>query len=182
MGRAAVFLDRDDTLIENVPYLGDPKKVVLLPGAQEAMATLHQASFPLLVVSNQSGVGRGLISKEQVAAVDSRMIELLGIPKIFSGFFHCYAAPTDPYDDRRKPSPRMLQEAAVLHHLDLGRSFMVGNRPSDIQAGKTAGCQTVFLTLRIDPEEKEEATQLATFTAKDWASAAQWILQQKGGG
>ena len=107
MGKAAVFLDRDDTLIENVPYLGDPDKVQLLPGAKKSMESLQNGNLPLIVVSNQSGVGRGLITKEQVRAVDSRMEQLLGIR--FLEYRHCFAAPGDPYDDRRKPSPRMLQ-------------------------------------------------------------------------
>ncbi|MCX6935608.1 MAG: HAD family hydrolase [Verrucomicrobia bacterium] len=178
MGKAAVFLDRDDTLIENVPYLGDPAKVKLMPGAKEAVATLHQAGFPLIVVSNQSGVGRGLITKEQVRAVDAKMEELLGSRKVFTAFFHCYAAPGDPYDEKRKPSPLMLQEAARDHHLDLAKSFMVGNRLSDIQAGQAAGCRTVLLHLRIPEEDRAEASRLASIVALDWKSASDWILKQ----
>mgnify|MGYP003339074179 FL=1 len=176
MGKAAVFLDRDDTLIENVPYLGDPDKVRLLPGAQEAMKMLHHENLPLVVVSNQSGVGRGLITKEQVRAVDARMETLLGM-----GFFeyrHCFAAPGDPYDDQRKPSPRMLQESAEEHHFDLSRSFMVGNRLSDIQAGRAAGCKTVLLKLRAYPEDEKESIALADYCAESWDDAATWIVSR----
>ncbi|NBT89638.1 MAG: HAD-IIIA family hydrolase, partial [Verrucomicrobia bacterium] len=95
MAKAAVFLDRDDTLIENIPYLGDPSQVRLMPGAAEACQTLHRAGFLLFIVSNQSGVGRGLITKEQVRAVDQRMESLLGKPGIISGYYHCFAAPGD---------------------------------------------------------------------------------------
>ncbi|NCW26725.1 MAG: HAD-IIIA family hydrolase, partial [Verrucomicrobia bacterium] len=102
MGKASVFLDRDDTIIENVPYLGDPEKVRLLPGAKEAIHQLYHRGLPLIVVSNQSGVGRGFITKEQVRSVDARMEHLLGIP--FLDYRHCFAAPGDPYDERRKPS------------------------------------------------------------------------------
>ena len=77
MGKRAVFLDRDDTLIENVPYLGDPAKVKLMPGAAEALLQFRKANLTLVVISNQSGVGRGYITKAQVRSVDARMEELL---------------------------------------------------------------------------------------------------------
>jgi len=176
MGKAAVFLDRDDTLIENVPYLGDPEKVRLLPGTKEAIQKLRQSGLPLIVVSNQSGVGRGLITKEQVRSVDARMEQLMGLQ--FLEYRHCFAAPGDPYDERRKPSPLMLQEAATEHGLDLSHSVMVGNRLSDIQAGHSAGCQTVLLKLRAHSEDEKESTALATYSAEDWAKAADWILSK----
>lgn len=176
MGKAAVFLDRDDTLIENVPYLGDPEKVKLLPGAKEAVQTLWQRKLPLLIVSNQSGVGRGLITKAQVRAVDARMELLLGIPSPFLDYRHCFAAPGDPYDERRKPSPLMLREAAAEHGLDLARSFMIGNRLSDIQAGHAAGCSTVLLKLRAHPEDERESCSLASYAAPTWKEATDWIL------
>jgi D-glycero-D-manno-heptose 1,7-bisphosphate phosphatase len=178
MGKSAVFLDRDDTLIENVPYLGDPKKVKLIPGASSAIAEFRRSKIPLIIISNQSGVGRGLITKEQVQSVDARMEELLGGGKVFTHYGHCYAAPGDPYDDRRKPSPKMLQESAAAFDLDLKSSFMVGNRLSDVQAGQAAGCQTILLNLRVPPEELEASVQLASFTAHDWSSAKDWILEQ----
>jgi len=178
MGKSAVFLDRDDTLIENVPYLGDPRKVKLIPGASSAIAELRRSKLPLIIISNQSGVGRGLITKEQVRSVDARMEELLGGGKVFTHYGHCYAAPGDPYDDRRKPSPKMLQEAATAFDLDLKNSFMVGNRLSDVQAGQAAGCQTILLNLRVPPEELAASVQIASFTAHDWSSAKDWILEK----
>ena len=178
MANAAVFLDRDDTLIENIPYLGDPSKVRLMPGAAEACQKLRQAGLPLFVISNQSGVGRGLITKQQVRAVDLKMESLLGIPGAIHGYYHCYAAPGDPYDERRKPSPAMLQEAAREHELDLTQCTMVGNRLSDIQAGLRAGCAAVLLDLHVPLEEKSEAVRVASFVAKDWSAAVEFILKK----
>lgn len=178
MAKAAVFLDRDDTLIENIPYLGDPSQVRLMPGAAEACQTLHRAGFLLFIVSNQSGVGRGLITKEQVRAVDQRMESLLGKPGIISGYYHCFAAPGDPYDERRKPSPAMLHEAAKDQSLSLQSSTMVGNRLTDIQAGLEAGCASILLSLRVPDEDREEAIRTATFVAKDWPSVVEWILKK----
>lgn len=178
MAKAAVFLDRDDTLIENIPYLGDPSKVRLIPGAAEACQTLRQAGLSLFVVSNQSGVGRGLITKEQVRAVDQKMESLLGKVGTILGYYHCYAAPGDPYDERRKPSPAMLQEAAREHGLDLSKSTMVGNRLSDIQAGLRAGCAAVLLEIHVPAEDKAEASRAASFAAKDWNSVVEFILRR----
>jgi len=178
MAKAAVFLDRDDTLIENIPYLGDPSQVRLMPGAAVACQKLRQAGLPLFVVSNQSGVGRGLITKEQVRAVDEKMESLLGAPGTIQGYYHCFAAPGDPYDERRKPSPAMLQEAAREHGLELSRSVMVGNRASDIHAGQRAGCSTILLDLHVPKEEKAEAVRHASFVAKDWKSAVEFILNR----
>lgn len=178
MGKSAVFLDRDDTVIKNVPYLGDPKLVKLMPGVSEALAKLQQADFLFIVISNQSGVGRGLITKEQVRSVDAKMEELLGLKNIFAAYAHCFAAPGDPYDDRRKPSPAMLFETAADLPIDLKKSFMVGNRLSDIQAGNSAGCQTVLLSLCVPPDEMEEASRLASFVAADWPKAGEWILKK----
>ena len=178
MAKAAVFLDRDDTLIENIPYLGDPSQVRLMPGAAEACQKLRQAGYPLFVVSNQSGVGRGLITKQQVQAVDRKMESLLGGDGVIAGYYHCYASPGDPYDERRKPSPAMLQESAREHGLDLSRSVMVGNRLSDLQAGLRAGCSAILLDLHVPAEEKAEASRTASFVANSWASAVDWVLQR----
>jgi D-glycero-D-manno-heptose 1,7-bisphosphate phosphatase len=178
MAKAAVFLDRDDTLIENIPYLGDPSKVRLMPGAAEACQKLNQAGLPLFVVSNQSGVGRGLITKKQVRAVDLKMESLLGKPGTIHGYYHCYAAPGDPYDERRKPSPAMLQEAAREHGLNLLKSTMVGNRLSDIQAGLQAGCAAILLDIHVPSEDKREASQVASLVAKDWNAAVEFILNR----
>ena len=175
MAKAAVFLDRDDTLIENIPYLGNPSQVRLMPGAAEACQKLRLAGYPLFVVSNQSGVGRGLITKQQVQAVDRKMESLLGGDGVIAGYYHCYAAPGDPYDERRKPSPAMLLEASREHGLDLARSTMVGNRLSDVQAGLRAGCAAILLNLHVPKEEKSEAAKTASFVAADWNSAVQWI-------
>ena len=175
MAKAAVFLDRDDTLIENIPYLGDPSQVRLMPGAAEACQKLRLAGYPLFVVSNQSGVGRGLITKQQVQAVDRKMESLLGGDGVIAGYYHCYAAPGDPYDERRKPSPAMLLEASREHGLNLARSTMVGNRLSDVQAGLRAGCAAILLNLHVPKEEKSAAVKAASFVSANWNSAVQWI-------
>jgi D-glycero-D-manno-heptose 1,7-bisphosphate phosphatase len=173
--KRAVFFDRDDTLIRNVPYLGDPAQVRLLPGASAALRDLRAAGFGLFIVSNQSGVGRGLITREQVQAVNDEMNRQLG-ETFFEGIYNCYAAPEDPYADERKPSPILVQRAATEHGLDLKRSFFVGDRLSDMQCGKNAGCRSVLVLTGIVNQEQEDSRKAADFVTEDLAGAAKWIL------
>lgn len=186
MSRPAVFFDRDDTLMVNVPYLGDPAQVEAFAEAASALAELAHAGFLLFVVSNQSGVGRGLITREQVDSVNVELVRQLGHEHIHT-FYHSYATPDDPYATDRKPSPEILLGAAKAHGLDLARSFFVGDRLSDIECGIASGCRTVLLThpksSRRDDvsEEDREAMKLATFVAKDLSEAAAWIIKESGG-
>jgi D-glycero-D-manno-heptose 1,7-bisphosphate phosphatase len=186
VSRPAVFFDRDDTLMVNVPYLGDPAQVEAFAEAASALAELARAGFLLFVVSNQSGVGRGLITREQVDAVNIELVRQLGHDHIHT-FYHSYATPDDPYATDRKPSPEILLAAAKEHGLDLTRSFFVGDRLSDIECGIAAGCRTVFLThpksSRRDEvtEDDQKALKLANFVVKDLSEAAAWIVKQSGG-
>jgi D-glycero-D-manno-heptose 1,7-bisphosphate phosphatase len=177
----AVFLDRDDTLIVNVPYLGDPGRVEIFPEAAAALHALRQAGFLLFVVSNQSGVGRGLITREQVFAVNTEMQRQLNGDHI-RAFYHSYATPDDPYATDRKPSPELLLEAAATHEVDLAGSFFIGDRLSDIECGINAGCRTVLLTHAkssrrdsIDPEDAVARTK-AHYITNTLTDAANWII------
>jgi D-glycero-D-manno-heptose 1,7-bisphosphate phosphatase len=178
----AVFLDRDDTLIVNVPYLGDPTLVEIFSDAAAALYALRQAGFLLFVVSNQSGVGRGLITRGQVSAVDAEMKRQLDGDYIHA-FFHSFAAPDDPYATDRKPSPELLLQAAKIHDLDLPASFFIGDRLSDIECGLNAGCRTVLLThaksSRKENSDEEDAVARvkAHYIADTLTDAANWILE-----
>lgn len=178
----AVFFDRDDTLMVNIPYLGDPSKVEIFPDAALAMHTLQNADFWLFVVSNQSGVGRGLITRSQVFAVNAELERQLGGDYIRT-FFHSFATPDDPYASDRKPSPELLFKAAEIYNLDLKQSFFIGDRLSDIECGINAGCRTVFLIHEkssrrgtADPEDNI-ACGKAHYIAHNLMEATQWILQ-----
>jgi D-glycero-D-manno-heptose 1,7-bisphosphate phosphatase len=182
MKQHAVFLDRDDTLMVNVPYLGDPGLVEIFPEAAAALYALRQAGFLIFVVSNQSGVGRGLITREQVSAVNAEMKRQLSGDYIHA-FFHSYAAPDDPYANDRKPSPELLLQAAKIHELDLTASFFIGDRLSDIECGLNAGCRTVLLTHEkssrkesFDPEDADARAKAHYITAT-LTDAANWILE-----
>lgn len=174
--RPAVFFDRDDTLIVNIPYLGDPSQVRLMPGAREALRALHHAGFLLVLASNQSGVGRGLITPDQVGAVNQAMLNLLG-PIPFAGIYCAFSAPGQPgADHERKPSPHLLHLAARDHPIDLCRSFMVGDRGSDAEAGRRAGARSILLLNGRSPADLGSETEHADFLAPDLTAAAHWIL------
>ncbi|MFQ3670892.1 MAG: HAD-IIIA family hydrolase [Verrucomicrobiia bacterium] len=174
----AVFFDRDDTLILNIPYLGDPSQVRLMPGARDTVQRLHQAGFLLFLTSNQSGVGRGLITPDQVNAVNQAMFQLLG-PTPFTGIYCAYLAPGQPgADTERKPSPHLLLLAAQDHPIDLSRSFIIGDRGSDAEAGRRAGACSILLLNGRDPLSLSQETQHADFLAPDLPAAADFILSQ----
>ncbi|MCS7064526.1 MAG: HAD family hydrolase [Methylacidiphilales bacterium] len=176
MARAAVFLDRDDTLIVNVPYLGDPEGVVLLNGVREGLWRLKGAGLALVVITNQSGVGRGLISVEQVEAVNRRVMELVG-EGVIERVYSCYGTPEWDPEGCRKPSPRLVWQAARELDLDLGRSFFIGDRRSDMLCARNAGVKGVLvLTGRHDPAEVERAKGEADWVARDFAEAVGWVM------
>ena len=181
MKKHAVFLDRDDTLMVNVPYLGDPGQVEIFPDAAEALYALRKAEFLLFIVSNQSGVGRGLISREQVHAVNTELKRQMDGDYIHA-FYHSFATPDDPYATDRKPSPEILLSAAKAHDLDLAGSFFIGDRLSDIECGLNAGCRTILLThdksSRRDSADPEDiiAREKAHYVTASLMDAAHWIL------
>ena len=181
MKNRAVFLDRDDTLMVNVPYLGDPAHVEIFPEAAAALFRLRKAGFLLFVVSNQSGVGRGLITREQVVAVEAELKRQLDGDYIHA-FYNSFSAPDDPYGTDRKPSPELLLEAAQAHDIDLAASFFLGDRLSDIECGINAGCRTVLLThaqsSRRDAADPEDlvAREKAHYITSTLTDAANWIL------
>jgi histidinol-phosphate phosphatase family protein len=139
----ALFLDRDGTLIVDTGYPRDPAVVQLIPGAIEALRDLER-DFALVIVSNQSGIGRGLITPAEAAAVDARVRELFAEGGIeFAGVYHCPHTPED-HCACRKPKPGMLVEAARTLDLDLARSVIVGDKPSDVEAGAAVRARGVL--------------------------------------
>ena len=141
----ALFLDRDGTLMIDTGYVRDPNDVVLLPGVVDGLRAARELGFELVVVSNQSGVARGLISQAQLAAVQGRLEELLRIEGVSLDLVSfCQHGPDDACGCR-KPRPGMLLEAADARGIDLTQSVMVGDSPRDVAAGHEAGCTTIFI-------------------------------------
>ena len=131
----AVLFDRDETLIEDVPYNGDPSRVVPLPGVRAALDLLRAARIPIGVVSNQSGIGRGYITFAQVQAVNRRVEEVLGP---FDGWFVCPHGPDDGCECR-KPKPKLILDAVRALGVSVERCVVVGDKASDVEAARAAG-------------------------------------------
>jgi histidinol-phosphate phosphatase family protein len=141
--RAALFLDRDGTLIVDVGYPRDPALVEPLPGAIDALREL-QRRYALVIISNQSGLARGLITAAEAAAVHARTVDLFAAGGVtFAGAYYCPHAP-DAACRCRKPAPGLLLDAARDLDLDLAASIMIGDKPSDLEAGRAAGCGQVL--------------------------------------
>jgi D-glycero-D-manno-heptose 1,7-bisphosphate phosphatase len=141
----AVFLDRDGTIVEDVGYISDPERVVLLPGAAEALAALGARGYRLAIVSNQSGIGRGYFGCEEARAVHERVVDELRRHGVeLDDAQYCPHAPDDGCDCR-KPLPGLLLRAARVLDVELGQSVMVGNAAVDVEAGRAAGCRTILL-------------------------------------
>lgn len=146
----AIFLDRDGTLIKDLKYMSREEQVSLLPGAVPALLAFQKYGFKLIVVSNQSGVARGLISLEQAAAVHSRFVTLmLGAGVAFDGVYYCYHAPGDGCGCR-KPSPGLVYLAAQEHNIDLPRSVFIGDQSTDAETGTNAGIRSLLLSFSSD--------------------------------
>jgi D-glycero-D-manno-heptose 1,7-bisphosphate phosphatase len=143
----AVFLDRDGTIIRDEGYLADPSGVSILPGAVEALRELRDSGFLLMIVTNQSGIGRGFFSEDDMRLVNERVESLFADHGIdFDGILICPHAP-DENCDCRKPSPKLLLEAAERRRIDLSLSAMIGDKPSDAECGVAAGCRhNILLT------------------------------------
>lgn len=161
----AIFLDRDGTVIEECGYLSDPELVRALPGATEALSALARAGWKLIVVSNQSGVGRGLIAPAQMEAVQNRFLRLMQASDVpITASYLCTHAP-DELCRCRKPSPFLLQRAAAELSLDLSSCWMVGDREGDILCGKNAGCSTIWLRNEMFAVRQD----MPTLVAKNWS-------------
>lgn len=146
-----LFLDRDGTVIENRPYLADPDGVNVIPGARETIADFRAAGYAIIMVTNQSGVARGLFGPEQYRAVEIRVVEALGadmIDVIYACPFHPDGKPPFAGEHAwRKPAPGMLLDAASRFGVDLNRSIMIGDSLCDIEAGANAGLPWLIHTL-----------------------------------
>lgn len=174
--KPAVFLDKDGTLIRDVPYNVDPRRVDWYPDAGEALQQLQQAGFRLFIVSNQDGVAKGLFSRQDVEAVGRylrrSMYERYGVQ--IDGFCYCpHAAGTCQC---RKPAPGLFLQAAAEHRIDLAESWMIGDILNDVEAGKRAGCRAILLTNGNETEWLPGPFRTPDYTADSLTRAAGIIL------
>lgn len=202
--KKAVFMDRDGTIMKEISYPSDPEKVELLPNACSAIKLLARNGFKILIVSNQSGVGRGYFPIDIVYAVNERLLNLL---KKEGGYIDkIYFCPHRPEDNCmcRKPKPGMINQAKEEFDIDLAHSYMIGDRSEDIELGNSESLRTILVLtgygkytfgvsnpgskLNTLPETGEILTEYGIkmlrpvkpdFVAKDLLEAANWICRQK---
>ncbi len=176
----AVFLDRDGTLNEDPGYINHPSLMKLLPGVGEALASLKAAGFELIVVSNQSGVGRGIIPPHELPKIHARMDELLSHWGVQMDFYSLCTHRPEEGCPCRKPSPQLLIDGAKERGVDLKRSYMVGDKVVDLEAGRAAGVRGVALVRTGHGKETEASSSaLADFIGADLRAVASWILSQE---
>jgi len=180
-GERAIFLDRDGTLIEEKNYLRRPEDVVILPGAGAALGRLSGAGFRLFIVSNQSGVGRGFFTLDDVAKVNARLAADLARDGV--RFDKIYIAPEAPDQPSRgrKPSPQFLFDARDEFGVRLEESYFVGDKLIDLECGWSAGVKKSILVRTGYGRELEKSghPRLAgALVVDDFAAAAEWILAQ----
>ena len=171
MRHPAIFLDRDGTLMEDPGYVGDPALVRVLPGVPEALRRLKDQGYQLVIITNQSGIARGKFTLADFEAVQTRLLEKLGLGLIDA----TYMCPDGPAGEsgRRKPSPAMILEAARDLRLDLDRSWMIGDKDIDVQCGVTAGVRTIL----VRSGEGASATgEGATAIVADLAESVEVVL------
>lgn len=152
VSRCAVFLDKDGTLIHDVPYNVDPARIVLTPGTCEGLRLLQDAGYALHVITNQPGVAKEYFDEEALADVECSLRELLQVGGVrLDGFYYCPHSEDGSLSaysircDCRKPMPGLLHRAAAENGIDLSSSWMVGDILNDVEAGRRAGCRTVLI-------------------------------------
>lgn len=188
MGRRAVFLDRDGTIIREVGYLSEPSGIELLPGSVEALKRLKAAGFILVVVTNQSGIARGYYGEKELAAIHVTLDKMLkGQGASIDAYYYCPHHP-EHGDVRdcpcRKPRTGMAAQAAREHGIDLAGSYFVGDKASDVEMGKNAGGRSILVLTGFGIREKgvlEELGISPDTVCEGLPEAADWIMEDSKG-
>jgi len=171
----AVFLDRDGTMAVDVSYCCRPEDFELFPATARAIKLLNEHGYKVIVITNQSGVARGYFTEDMLSLIHRKMLKQLGEEDAhIDGIYYCPHHPDDNCECR-KPKPKMVLQAVDEHDIDPEQSFVVGDKPQDIQLGQNVGCRTVLIPSGIE----EVALCLPDYTAADLYEAALWIIEQK---
>jgi len=171
---AAVFIDRDGTIIEDADYCSQPKQVKVFPDVSQALRRLKSNGFKLIVITNQSGIGRGFFTVDEYRSVESEVSRQLGHGLIAATYF-CPDVPGQ-ISSHRKPSPGMILQAKRDHQIDLTRSFFIGDKEIDVECGRNAGVRTIRVQTGFD---RDIAGSAADWTAKNFSAAARIILDER---
>jgi D,D-heptose 1,7-bisphosphate phosphatase len=190
MSQRALFLDRDGTINFDPGYIKDPAQIIILPGVAEGIKKMKdEFGFKIIVISNQAGITKGLMSHSDVKEVNQKINELLlNDDTSIDAFYYCPFHPDfDPPEKTicRKPSPFMIVQASKDHDIDLLHSYMIGDKASDVECGMSAGVKTILLN--GDSIKKEISTlhnlgKKPNFISADFKDACEFILNDLSGG
>lgn len=178
--KPVVLIDRDGTIIVEKNYLKEPAGVELLPGATEGLKLLQQNGFEIIVLTNQSGIGRGFYTEMEMHNVNRRLCELLtagGVKISPRRIYFCPHAPNDACDCR-KPNTGMALQARNDWLFDLRRGYVIGDKPSDIELGTNLKLPAILVQTGYGAEAADTAGELAAYIAEDLEDAARWIILQ----
>lgn len=188
MLNTAVFLDRDGVLNVYLPedYVKNPSELELLPGVGEAVAQFNAVGLPVFIISNQQGVAKGIMTEEDLTAIDCTLHERLNlVGATIERSYYCTAHASEDSEDR-KPRPGMLLKAAREYNIDLGSSVFIGDTETDAQAARSAGVGSFILVLTGKHRDATVAQNQKRFpippdyVAQDLADAAEWFLGKQG--
>jgi histidinol-phosphate phosphatase family protein len=182
--RPAAFLDRDGTIIRDVDFISRPEDVRVVPGAATAIGTLNDAGVPVIIVSNQSGIGRGYFTYDTFERVQARIEELLGAEGAhIDATYICPHAPSDASPcPCRKPRVELFERAAREHDIDLGRSWYAGDKWRDVEPGLTLGGSAFLIPARSTPPDELERARALGIVRRSLAEVAQEIILTLTGG
>lgn len=179
-GGKAVFIDKDGTMIRDVPYNVDPRYIRLTAKTGRALRRMKDAGYKLIVISNQSGIARSLFKERDLLAVNRRVQALLARYGVkVDAFYYCPHAPDDRCECR-KPMPGMILRAAKDHAVNLRISWMIGDILNDVEAGNRAGCRTIHIDNGNETEWLKGDYRQPSYTVRDLAAAAEIIDHHAG--
>lgn len=183
---AAVFLDRDGTINEEVGYLDSIEKLRVLPEAFEAVRLINQAGLKTVVITNQSGIGRGYFDEGFVGRVHEEMRHLFHKEgTVIDGFYYCPHHPTEGMGQYRqvcscrKPEPGLLLKAAEDLDIDLSKSYMIGDTPKDVEVGQRAGAKGILVRTGHGKVADLGSTCCPDYIARDILGAVRWLLRNR---
>lgn len=184
MQSKAVFLDKDGTLIPDIPYNIDPLKITFYEDVVEALRKLKGLQFKFFIISNQSGIGRGYFTKSDFSMVIDKMYQLFSDHDLsLTGFYYCPHHPESKLPeysiecDCRKPLPGMILKASADHDIDIQKSWFIGDILNDIEAGNRAGCNTILINNGNETEWLEGTFRVPNFTVSNFSEATEVILK-----
>lgn len=180
----AVFLDRDGTINEDPGFLTDPSELHLLPGVGEGLRLLQEENFRLVVVTNQSGIARGMLTEAMLQQIQGRLEALLGAEGVtLTGTYYCPHHPegNPPYRQTcncRKPNGGLVERAAREHSIDLSRSYVIGDKLVDVELARQMGMPAILVLTGQGKRNLASGRVQPDYIAADLTAAAQWIVKR----